>query len=104
MLSLILTIVAFYLKAGFLFALIFVFHWVNQLDEQAVDTPISFRLIILPASMLFWPYLLYRVITKRIQYDCLTPEKAPVRVARNWNSLTCTYYRRLLTYPKVSCT
>lgn len=65
MLSTLLTIVVFYLIAGSLFALLFVFRLVDQFDEQARGAPISFRLIILPAAILLWPFLVYRLLTKK---------------------------------------
>lgn len=60
MISILLNIVLFYLFAGFVFALVFAFRWVDKMDEQACGAPIGFRLMILPASILLWPYLLRR--------------------------------------------
>lgn len=47
-----------YLLIGFLFALLFAFKGVGKIDEEAKDVPLSFRLLIIPGSMAFWPLLL----------------------------------------------
>ena len=65
MIALFPAVVGFYIIAGCIFALVFAFHWVDEFDEQAKDAPISFRMILLPASVIFWPYLLYRIKTKK---------------------------------------
>jgi hypothetical protein len=51
-----------YFLAGFIFALLFVFIGVNRVDEGAKGAPVSFRLLLLPGSMAFWPYLLAKWI------------------------------------------
>jgi len=56
--SIILLLVLVYLLAGFVFALLFAFRWVDEFDEQADGAPLTFRLLIIPASALLWPYLL----------------------------------------------
>jgi hypothetical protein len=63
--SIILLIVQIYLLAGFVFALIFAFRWVDEVDEQAHGAPLTFRLLIIPASTLLWPYLLKMLREKR---------------------------------------
>ncbi|MEO6168761.1 MAG: hypothetical protein ABIO46_01225 [Chitinophagales bacterium] len=61
-----LLIVAFlYLVAGFIFALLFVFRWVDQFDEQAKGASIGFRLLLIPGSTLLWPYLLRRQLKRK---------------------------------------
>ena len=56
--SIILLLVLVYLLAGFIFAVIFAFRWVDEFDEQARGAPLMFRLLIIPASALLWIYLL----------------------------------------------
>ena len=56
--SIILLLVLVYLFAGFVFAVIFAFRWVDEFDEQTRGAPLMFRLLIIPASALLWPYLL----------------------------------------------
>ncbi|MBX7108970.1 MAG: hypothetical protein K1X61_10015 [Chitinophagales bacterium] len=65
MMQVLMIIVAFYLAAGLIIALLFVFSWVEQLDEQAKGAPLSFRLLLIPASTMLWPYLLMRHLNKK---------------------------------------
>jgi len=61
--DLIFTIVAIYLMAGFVFALAFVFKGVQVIDEGAKDSTIGFKIIIIPATIVFWPFLLVKWIS-----------------------------------------
>lgn len=45
---------------GFVFAIPFVVKGVQRLDEEAVGAGWGFRLLIVPGSMAFWPWLLKR--------------------------------------------
>ncbi|HUM46122.1 MAG TPA: hypothetical protein PLD84_04285 [Chitinophagales bacterium] len=65
MIYLLLTLALLYLVAGFVFSLIFVFRWVDQFDEQAKGASLSFRLLLIPASTLLWPYLLRRRLKRK---------------------------------------
>jgi len=65
MITVLLYIAMLYLIAGFLFALLFAFRWVNDFDEEARAAPFGFRLLILPGCTLLWPYLLQRYLQKR---------------------------------------
>jgi hypothetical protein len=56
------TIVGIYLICGFVFALAFVFKGARVIDEGARDSTIGFKIIIIPASMVFWPLLLTKWI------------------------------------------
>lgn len=56
------TIVGIYLICGFVFALVFVFKGARVIDETAGDSTIGFKIIIIPASMVFWPLLLTKWI------------------------------------------
>jgi hypothetical protein len=60
--DLIFTIVGIYLICGFVFALAFIFKGVQVIDEGAKDSTWGFRIIIIPASMVFWPLLLTKWI------------------------------------------
>ena len=51
-----------YLICGFVFALAFVFKGAQAIDEGASDSTIGFKIIIIPASMVFWPLLLIKWI------------------------------------------
>lgn len=54
-----------YLAAGFLFALVFAFRWVDNFDQEARGAHLGFRLLILPGCTLLWPYLMKRHLQKR---------------------------------------
>ena len=60
--DLILTIAGIYLVCGFLFALAFVFKGVQTIDESARNSTLGFKMIIIPATMVFWPFLLLKWI------------------------------------------
>ena len=55
--NLVFTIVGLYLFCGFVFALVFVFKGVQAVDEGAKDSTLGFKIIIIPATMIFWPLL-----------------------------------------------
>lgn len=61
-LNLIFTMVGIYLICGLLFALVFVFRGVEIIDEAAKGSTIGFKIIIIPASTVFWPLLLIKWI------------------------------------------
>ncbi|MCY7411041.1 MAG: hypothetical protein LH473_12280 [Chitinophagales bacterium] len=63
--SAVLIIAAVYLLTGLLFALFFVFKLVDHFDHQAAGAPFSFQLIILPASILLWIFLLIKIIKNK---------------------------------------
>jgi hypothetical protein len=60
--DLIFTIVGIYFICGFLFALAFVFKGARVIDEGAKDSTVGFKIIIIPASIVFWPLLLIKWI------------------------------------------
>ena len=47
-----------YTLIGLIFGLFFIFRGVQKIDESAVGGGWGFRLIILPGSIAFWPFLL----------------------------------------------
>jgi hypothetical protein len=51
---------AVYLGCGFIFALLFVFFGVEEVDETARDATLGFRIIIIPGTVLLWPILLQK--------------------------------------------
>ena len=53
-----------YLIAGLLFAIPFVVKGVSAIDEGAHDAPWGFRVIIIPGSIVFWPFLLKKWLHK----------------------------------------
>lgn len=58
--SIILIVVAVYLAAGLIFAIPFVIKGVSKVDEGAHGGSLGFRIIIIPGTMVFWPFLLKR--------------------------------------------
>jgi hypothetical protein len=58
--SLIFVVVGIYLICGFVFALAFIFKGVQVIDEGARDSTLGFKIIIIPATMVFWPLLLVK--------------------------------------------
>lgn len=56
------TLAAIYLLIGFVFAILFVIWGVTKIDESASGSSIGFRLIIIPGSAVFWPFLLKKWI------------------------------------------
>ncbi len=61
-LNTILMIVAVYLCCGIVFAIPFVIKGANKIDEGTHGATWGFRVIILPASIVFWPLLLKKWI------------------------------------------
>ena len=51
-----------YAAIGILFASVFVFRGVQQVDAEAQGSRIGFRLLILPGVVAFWPIFLRRWI------------------------------------------
>ena len=60
--SIILIIVAAYLAAGFVFAIPFILKGVTKIDEGAHGATWGFRIIIIPGTVVFWPFLLKKWI------------------------------------------
>lgn len=60
---LILYIAIVYISSGVLFAIIFLTRLIHRLDEGAEGAPWSFKLIIFPGCVIFWPVLLKKYIT-----------------------------------------
>lgn len=57
-LNYILILIGIYLLIGFLFAVPFVVKGVTKMDEGAHGSSWGFRLIIVPGTIVFWPFLL----------------------------------------------
>ena len=62
-LNIILVIIATYLACGFVFAIPFVIRGADKIDEGTHGAAWGFRVIILPASIVFWPLLLKKWIS-----------------------------------------
>lgn len=55
--------VSLYLAIGLLFAVIFLVRLVHTLDDAVSTSPWTFRLMIFPGCVVFWPMLLRRYLT-----------------------------------------
>lgn len=60
--TIILITAALYLLAGLVFAVPFIWKGVSKIDEGAHGSGWSFRIIIIPGTMVFWPFLLKKWI------------------------------------------
>ena len=49
-----------YFITGFLFSVWFSFYKVKRVDESTAATSVWFKLIIMPATILLWPIVLYK--------------------------------------------
>ena len=58
--NIVLIIVAIYLLAGLVFAIPFILKGVTKIDEGAHGSKWGFRIIIIPGTIVFWPFLLKR--------------------------------------------
>lgn len=61
--------IAFYLLAGFIFAIAFIVKGVDVIDEGAHGSSFGFRLIIVPGVIVFWPLLLKKWLKAKKKKD-----------------------------------
>ncbi len=54
-----------YVVLGIAFAVYFVISGVSRLDAVANESPVSFKVLIIPASVALWPLLAYKLIRHR---------------------------------------
>jgi len=60
LIELLFQVLILYLAVGLLAGLAFVLWGLRRIDPAAADSGWGFRLIILPGTAIFWPYLLMR--------------------------------------------
>ncbi len=60
--NIILIIVVLYLAVGLAFSIPFILKGINRIDEGAHGSTWGFRVIIIPGTIVFWPFLLNRWI------------------------------------------
>ena len=58
--ALVVGLAGWYAAAGILFAVPFATKGIERIDPLGAGSPWSFRLLIVPAAVLFWPLLLLR--------------------------------------------
>lgn len=51
-----------YLLAGLAFGIYFIFFGAAIIVDEIKGTNIKFKLLILPGSMVLWPYLIFRIV------------------------------------------
>jgi hypothetical protein len=61
--NLLVTLAHGYLILGLLFAMAFVTRAVNRIDPLAPAAPWTFRVLVTPGTVVFWPLLLVRWLT-----------------------------------------
>ncbi len=64
MLNLFFRISGGYVLLGLLFAVYFVWKGVSKLDPTAQGAPIGFRMLIAPAAVALWPWLLKKIVSQ----------------------------------------
>ena len=62
--SLIVPIVIIYIAAGLLFGVFFAVYGVVRLDPVAKGSPITFRILMIPAATALWPFLLVKTLRR----------------------------------------
>ena len=55
-------LLSFYALIGLIFYFPFIFKGMQKIDEGTRDTPLGFKILILPATLVFWPLLLKKWI------------------------------------------
>jgi hypothetical protein len=70
-LNIILIIIAIYLLLGVVFTIPFIIKGVTRIDEGAHGSKWGFRIIIIPGTIIFWPFLLRKWInvSKTVKHD-----------------------------------
>ncbi|MEM9345072.1 MAG: hypothetical protein AAGB26_00515 [Planctomycetota bacterium] len=53
-------ILGVYIAIGLMVGLAFVFRGVNRVDAAAADSPVVFRIVILPGCVGLWPVVLWK--------------------------------------------
>ena len=63
--NLFLTFVGIYMLVGLIFYFPFIKTGIEKIDQNAKDTNIGFKLIILPGVITFWPFLLRKWVNSK---------------------------------------
>lgn len=58
LMTILINVVGIYLILGFLFAIVFVTKGIYTIDADTKGSSFGFRMLIFPASVTFWPWLL----------------------------------------------
>ena len=60
--EILLIVVSLYLVCGLIFSVPFIIKGVTDIDEGARNSSLGFRIIIIPGTIVFWPFLLKKWI------------------------------------------
>ena len=60
-----------YAVCGAVFAVLFLWRWVGQLDPAAVQATWGFRVLVFPGVVLFWPMFAVRLLRPRARIEIL---------------------------------
>jgi hypothetical protein len=58
-----------YFFIGFAIAVWFTFSKVSKIDDAAKGTSFGFKLLLMPASILLWPIVLYKINTLKKYHE-----------------------------------
>ena len=58
-----------YIIIGLIFAVYFSFFGVNKIDENAKNSGLGFRLLILPGVIIFWPILVFKLFINKAYFN-----------------------------------
>lgn len=56
----VLYIIAIYILTGIIFSVPFLTKWIDLIDGAAEESPWTFKLMILPGCIVFWPVLMQK--------------------------------------------
>jgi hypothetical protein len=54
-----------YLSAGVMFSIPFLVKWIYRLDEATHESSLTFKLMIVPGCIIFWPVLLKKYLKSK---------------------------------------
>lgn len=57
--------VAIYIALGVVFSIYFVTYGVARMDSDAAESPVTFKVLIIPGSIALWPLLAYKLTRLR---------------------------------------
>jgi len=76
MIEVLLGVLGIYLALGLVFAIPFAFFGAKRIDPSAAEGTWGFKLLIIPASTVFWPLLLVRWLKGKHPTECSAHRRA----------------------------
>jgi hypothetical protein len=71
----ILIVLCVYFLIGFIISFWFSFFKVHKIDEGAAGAPFGFRLVIIPATVLLWPWVLQKISSSKKYHNTKSKEE-----------------------------